>query len=71
MNEQELAQAMMDFLNNAFEAAIDGDVDVPEELSEVRDMRTFDEAGVLTNNAGLVIRMRGGDEYQISIVKSR
>ena len=71
MNEQELAQAMMDFLNNAFEAAIDGDVDVPEELSEVRDMRTFEEAGVLTRNAGIVLRMRGGDEYQISIVKSR
>ena len=71
MNEHELAQAMMDLLNNAFEAAIDGDIDVPEELSEVRDMRTFDEAGVLTNNAGIVLRMRGGDEYQIAIVKSK
>ena len=71
MNEHELAQAMMDLLNNAFEAAIDGDVEVPGELTEVRDMRTFEEAGVLSNNAGLVIRMTDNREFQVTVVQNR
>ena len=70
MNEHELAQAMMDLMNNAFEAAIDDDVEVPGELMNVRDMRTFEEAGVLTRNAGLVIRMTDGTEWQVTIVQS-
>lgn len=32
---------------------------------------TFEEAGVLTRNAGLVVRMMDGTEFQVTIVKSR
>lgn len=32
---------------------------------------SFDEAGVLTNNAGLVVTMDDGSEFQITIVCSR
>jgi hypothetical protein len=32
---------------------------------------SFGEAGVLTLNAGLVLRTADGQEYQISVVRSR
>lgn len=32
---------------------------------------TFEEAGVMTMNRGLVIRLKDGCEYQLTIVQSR
>ncbi|MDT8900095.1 hypothetical protein [Anaeroselena agilis] len=34
-------------------------------------LRTFADAGVMTGNKGLVVRMDDGSEFQITIVKSR
>lgn len=34
-------------------------------------VRTFEEAGILTRDRGLVIQLPGGDEYQLTIVQSR
>ena len=34
-------------------------------------VRTFEDAGVLTMNAGLVLRAPDGQEFQISVVRSR
>jgi hypothetical protein len=34
-------------------------------------VRSFRDAGVLTRNAGLVLRLDDGSEFQITIVKSR
>ena len=34
-------------------------------------VRSFEEAGVLTRNAGLVLRSPDGQEFQISVIKSR
>ena len=31
----------------------------------------YDEAGVLTRNAGLVLRMDDGAEFQVTVVRSR
>jgi hypothetical protein len=33
--------------------------------------RTFEEAGVLTQNAGLVVGLEDGTEFQLTIVRSR
>jgi hypothetical protein len=33
--------------------------------------RSFDEAMVMTRDAGLVIKLANGDEFQITIVQSR
>lgn len=33
--------------------------------------RTFEEAGMLTSNHGLVVRTTDGSEFQITIVQSR
>ena len=45
--------------------------DMPQSLACIKNVRTFQEAQVLTNNAGLVIEMTDGSEFQITIVKSR
>ena len=34
-------------------------------------VRSFEEAGVMTCNAGLVLRIPDGQEFQIRVVKSR
>ena len=34
-------------------------------------VRSFEDAGVMTRNAGLVLRVPDGQEFQISVVKSR
>ena len=38
---------------------------------EVAKVRTFEEAGVLTGNRGVVVRTDDGSEFQINIVQSR
>jgi hypothetical protein len=44
--------------------------DLPEELAGVEMVRTFEEAGILTYNKGLVLRMKDGGEFQITVVRS-
>ena len=34
-------------------------------------VRTYEEAGLLTYNRGVVIRLSDGSEYQLTIVQSR
>jgi len=38
---------------------------------EVARVQTNEEAGVLTDNRGLVVRMTDGSEFQVTIVQSR
>jgi hypothetical protein len=38
---------------------------------DVRSVETFKDAGVLTNNAGITLRMMDGSEFQITIVRSK
>lgn len=48
-------------------------MDIIRELLEDEgfEVRTYEEAGLLTRNEGLVIKTEDGDEYQITIVKSK
>lgn len=48
-----------------------GEIEPPEELDGVDSIQTFEEAGVLTLNKGLVLRMRDRREFQVTIVQSR
>lgn len=48
--------------------ALDGHVDLGD---AVRRIETFRESGVLTRDAGLVVRMRDGSQFQVTIVRSR
>ena len=45
--------------------------DLFHETSDVSDVRTFEESGIMTRNKGLVIRLDDGSEFQLTIVKSR
>ncbi len=40
-------------------------------MPHVKDVCTFEEAGILTNNNGVVIEMVDGTEFQITIVQSK
>ena len=54
-------------------AVLNGEVDVNEAFDPdgIHRAVPYDEAGMLTRNAGLVVRMDDGSEYQITIVRSR
>lgn len=38
---------------------------------DLQSVETFEEAGVLTGNKGLVLRMADGSEFQVTLVQSR
>lgn len=44
---------------------------VYDEMEGVRNVKTFDEAGLLTRNKGIVINLTDGSEFQITIIKSK
>ena len=73
MNEKELQDALKTLLREI--ALMDedkaSDAGVPDDLVNLRRVRTYEEDGVLTNNAGLVITTADGGEFQLTIVRSR
>jgi len=75
MNENELQDALKNLLEEiAFMDEEDREaagLDSAAELADVKRVRTFEEEGVLTRDAGLVVTTAGGAEYQITIVRSR
>lgn len=42
-----------------------------DDEKEVRRVSTYEEDGMLTQNKGLVVRFKNGDEFQICIVQSK
>lgn len=47
------------------------DAGLPDELAGVKRVRTYEEEGVLTRDAGLVVTTAEGAEFQLTIVRSR
>lgn len=45
--------------------------DMVGDAEEIRSVTTFESAQLLTRNAGIVLRMQNGSEFQVSIVQSR
>lgn len=58
MSEKEMAMALSEALYEN------------EEL-EINNVRTFEDAGVLTRDAGLIINLPDGSEFQVTIVRRR
>lgn len=48
-----------------------GGIDRDETDDLVLNVESFEAAGVLTNNAGIVLRTTSGREFQITVVRSR
>jgi len=73
MNEQEFQDALSTALQELAWMAEDDEYPdtLPADLAEVREVRTFDAAGVLTQNKGLVVTLADGSELQVTIVQSR
>ena len=57
-------------VREALAALFLGEEILEESLFEESGINSFEEAGLLTKNEGLVVRLRDGSEFQISIVKS-
>lgn len=64
MNEQVIREAL--------ELVLSGELS-PEDtaLEEARVARSFEEAGILSGDEGLVLRMQDGSEFQVTIRQSR
>ena len=64
MNEQ--------IIREALELVLSGELSLDDTaLEEIRVARSFQEAGVLSGDKGLVLRMQDGSEFQITIHQSR
>ena len=50
---------------------LSGECDVEDTALESCRVRTFEDAGVLTYNRGVVIRLPDGSEFQVTIIQSR
>jgi hypothetical protein len=61
------ARAIADYLISL----IEGDEEPWSDDGDRPAVCSFEEAGVMTRNAGLVLRTPDGQEYQISVVRSR
>lgn len=42
-----------------------------EESGMILGSTTFEDVGMMTRNEGLVVRMKDGTEFQVTVVKSR
>ena len=59
-------------IEDALNLLISGELDlVDTALGEVSNINTYAEAGILTRDSGLVIRMEDGSEFQITIKQSK
>jgi hypothetical protein len=63
-----VAQAIIDTISDRSESTVEM---FAENGIEVARAENFGERGVLTQNAGLVLTLADGTEYQVTIVRSR
>ena len=62
MTETTLANLMLDILLEC---------DDFQQGEDIASVSTYQQVGMLTTNAGVVLRLRGGSEFQMTIVQSR
>jgi hypothetical protein len=74
MSEQELQDWLQELLSEFTYLADDDRSEIGFESADwLEDARisSFNEAGLLTNDKGIVLRTAEGDEFQITIIRSR
>jgi len=72
VNAHDIETLIADALNIAAATADeDPSAEVPDGIEELNAIRTYAEAGVLTDNAGLVLHLDDGSEFQVTIAQSR
>lgn len=75
MDSQKLEAVLKDLLEMSAHVASDDmdldDMEVPGELAEIESVITNQEAELLTNDNGLVIRLLDGSEYCLKISRRK
>lgn len=74
MNARELQDLLRDLLEELMFARDDTDdplAELAQRIGGIRQICTFDDAGVLTTDKGLVIESDDGREFQVTIVRSK
>jgi hypothetical protein len=66
MNETDLVKALVGLFNN--DTCLD---EVDPLVEDTERVSTYEQQGMLTRNAGLVLRLRDGSEFQLTVVQSR
>jgi len=73
MNETEMQDALKALLEEI--AYMDADerdrLGVLDGLDDIENVSTFADAGLMTNNAGVVLKLADGSEFQVAVVQSR
>jgi len=70
-NNHENHSITAEIVQEALFGILTGEWDTENSALESAEARTFEDAGVMTNNKGLVITLPDGTEYQLTIVRSR
>lgn len=68
-NERRVEQAIMELLGEQIDIQLCPDTD-GEEILPVNQIETYADAGVMTNNAGIVVTLNDGTKYQLTIVEA-
>ena len=73
MNERQMQNALESLLANLIEAQRRGrdEIEMPDGMGEITEVEDFVQAGVLTQDKGLIIRLADGSEFQLTINQSR
>jgi len=59
-------QDALELLQAAIACYCEEEMDPADEV----EVRTYEDAGILTHNKGLVLRLPDGSEFQVTVVKS-
>ena len=69
---QEGLRAMMEEVLAVGVGEIDEcEMTMPQELEDLIRVESYEDAGILTTDAGMVLRFKRGEKFQITIVRSR
>jgi hypothetical protein len=73
MNERQMQNALESLLVELMDAQRHerDEVRMPDGMGEIAEVEDFVQAGVLTRDKGLIIRMADGSEFDITITQSR
>lgn len=67
---EDLNESTEEEVEEALRAVIQYGVSVSDTIFDEGGAETFEEAGVMTMNRGLVVRLKDGTEYQLTIIRS-
>ncbi len=70
MHEQ-LIESNLQFILSGSDIVFYSDDGGGDGETTVKDVSTFEQAGILSDNRGVVLKMTDGTEFQISIVQSK